>query len=500
MTFSRNLLKLLSSKIVIQLFLAFTAPLLTRLFQPAHFGLLQIFDTLATPLLVIACLRYEQAIPLGQTPRETIASFVVSLCAAGVVGCGCLVAVIFGRGHLADWFHASELAAWLWFLPLLILLTGAQQAVNLWATREQAFGSIARAGLGDIFSDRLTAISSALIWPQTGTGLFWGRLAGALMNVGILVHAHGANLRCALQHAHLTAPTLSAVAWQHRKFLLFSAWDTLLLNLTAQLPPFIFGLYFAPRVVGFYALAQKMFRMQNMLFTPAIAQVFFASAAAQSRVNGDLTALVKSLFLRLTQFYAFPIILLTLFGARLFGLIFGAAWREAGAYAQILAGWYFFSYLNYSMDIFTLVKRQELSLLFNALSFGGRFASLLLGIWIFGAPRPALLLFAAVSMALLAIRLLWQLRLANVELIWALKTLGIYVTCSSLLLIPIAAVGATTPLWLGGLALAAAGYIALIMRCDASAKQFFLKHCRPLFERLPRSQRPRKSGGDLFSK
>lgn len=66
MSLGHNVLKLLSSKVATQVIALVTAPIIARLFLPEHFGVRQIFMSIAGVITVITCLRYELSIPLGK--------------------------------------------------------------------------------------------------------------------------------------------------------------------------------------------------------------------------------------------------------------------------------------------------------------------------------------------------------------------------------------------------------------------------------------------------
>ena len=65
-----NIIKLLSSKVAAQVITFATAPIIARLFLPEHFGIVQIFSSIAGVITVITCLRYELSIPLAKDEKE----------------------------------------------------------------------------------------------------------------------------------------------------------------------------------------------------------------------------------------------------------------------------------------------------------------------------------------------------------------------------------------------------------------------------------------------
>ena len=106
-------------------------PWLTRLYAPEAWGSYAVFAALAANLAVVACARYEHALPLER--EEAGARELLALCAwvLAAVGLACvpLAAVLGATGLVAH-------AAW---LPAAVLAAGLVQALALWATRQQFF-------------------------------------------------------------------------------------------------------------------------------------------------------------------------------------------------------------------------------------------------------------------------------------------------------------------------------------------------------------------------
>jgi len=79
MSLGRNILKILSSKVAVQLITFATFPILARIFTPEVFGIRQVFSSIFAILAVICCLRYELSIPLGRDKKEAASSFLLSV-------------------------------------------------------------------------------------------------------------------------------------------------------------------------------------------------------------------------------------------------------------------------------------------------------------------------------------------------------------------------------------------------------------------------------------
>ncbi len=77
--FLRNVITLMTGTTLAQVIGFITIPIITRLYSPEQFGSYQNFTTLISVIMVIACLRYEQAIVLPEQKKDAYHLFVLSL-------------------------------------------------------------------------------------------------------------------------------------------------------------------------------------------------------------------------------------------------------------------------------------------------------------------------------------------------------------------------------------------------------------------------------------
>lgn len=469
-----NILKLLSGKIAGQVLGLLTIPIITRIFLPEHFGVLQIFDSISRILVVLACLKYEMSIPLGRNDQEAAASFSLSVLIASITTMMVLAGVSVGRTHVAVWFKASELKTFLWLLPIIVFASGITNALGFWAIRKGQFGKLALSDLGNILVERLTLLSWGFFMEVSATGLFVGRLLGIVVGGSLLLVFLRNTLAPEIQHANLTLDTLLIVVKRHKKFPLFHSWTVFLNSLSSQLPPLILGAYFAPTVVGYYGLGFRTITFPMTMLRDSIAKVFFHATAKEYRESGTLNNTVSTLFVRLVQIGIFPMLVVSFFGPVLFAHVFGRQWAEAGVYAQMLSVWYALAFVSAPLNVFIILNRHELSLFMNIAVLIARAMSLFIGA-MSGSPRMTLGIFAVVSACIPPISILWQLKLAHISRWWGVQMIGRYVAISCALLFPIRFfIGDTENsfMLLGALCLVTLSYGGIVFKLDPSFRQF----------------------------
>lgn len=96
-TFAGDVIKLVTGTSFAQLLTVLSAPILTRLYSPADFGILAVFISTTDILGVIACLRYEMAIVLPEEDDKAANLFGLSLMFAVSLSILTIPLVFFGR-------------------------------------------------------------------------------------------------------------------------------------------------------------------------------------------------------------------------------------------------------------------------------------------------------------------------------------------------------------------------------------------------------------------
>jgi len=222
MSLGRNILKILSSKVAVQLITFATFPILARIFTPEVFGIRQVFSSIFAILAVICCLRYELSIPLGRDKKEAASSFLLSVFLTVVFAAAAVVAVAFLKDDVARWYKMPELEVFLWLLPLFVLVSGVGMALRYWAGYEKRFGAIAWAGLGSALGQKPVSLVWALVFGATVTALFVGAFGQIAVAVILFTVFLGRGLIRDIKSSDIDFKAIWSVAKRHKKFPIFS--------------------------------------------------------------------------------------------------------------------------------------------------------------------------------------------------------------------------------------------------------------------------------------
>jgi O-antigen/teichoic acid export membrane protein len=296
-------------------------PLLTRLYTPTQFGLYHLFAAVAANVAVVACARYEHALPLARDDAEAHA--LVALCRWILLAVMAFSAV----GAVAWALHIGAL--WPLWLPAAVGALGWLSLATLVAMRAQRFGALATSRVlqhgGGAALQAAAGAAGAGLW-----GLVVAPIAAAL--------AAAAWLRPRLgQGWQASRSAMKAAAQRHRDFPVLNTPHAFLGALQDTLAVALIAAWQGPAAAGFWGLALRYLKAPATLVGGAVSQALYPALAAGGMATEEGRGAVRRV-MRVLALLALPLVLaLWLFAPAAFAAAFGEAWREAGALARALA-------------------------------------------------------------------------------------------------------------------------------------------------------------------
>ena len=335
----RPTLTLLTGGALAQALPLLLGPWLTRLYTPAEFGQYHLFAAVAANLAVVACGRYEFALPIAADPRE--ATLLRALCLR-LLGVAVVASAV---GGLAWSLVAGP--TWPLWLPVAVGVLGAVSLSTLLATRAQRFKALAAARVVQHGGGALAQVLAGLA--QSGVqGLIAAPLAAAAASLALLRLRMPGGPACDASDASdasdtRTSPSnstadLLAVARQHRQFPLLNTPHAFLGALQDTLSLALIAASLGASAAGAWGLAMRYLKAPATLVGGALSQALYPRlAAAGPGVTAESRALVRQAMLTLGAI-ALPLVGLLLWLAPdAFAWAFGPPWREAGELARALA-------------------------------------------------------------------------------------------------------------------------------------------------------------------
>ena len=364
-------------------------PVLARLFTPQAFGVFTTFSTVAATVAVVACGRYEFALPMARDEDE--AAVLLALC----VRIGLLVLVL--SVPLAALLNMTGHLPLPWLLPLAVAAAGALQLLIMWSNRAQRFRALAISRVLQYGGAALLQVALGVaLWgaarQPAGAEAAWALviapvISGVLAALVLVQPAPAGGWRALLPaRAH---PGMRQVAVKFRDFPLLNTPHAFLGALQDALAVAMLVAFSGHAAAGFWGLGLRYLKAPATLVGSAVSQALYprlagAQPADAQRAVRQIMALLGAVALGL-------MLMLMVAGPWLFRLVFGAAWQEAGELARALAPYIAVHFVAAPLAVVTMAwKAQRWALLLSivgqivfliALMLGLKFGGLIGGGW-----------------------------------------------------------------------------------------------------------------------
>ena len=329
--FGRNVFILAAGTIAGQGATVLVMPILTRLYTPESFGVLAVITAILGILTIFASYRYELAIPLSESVEEAASVVLLCLALISVTTLVCCIVLFLFSDQIAGLLNSPEISNLLWLVPIGLVFIGVYNVCNYWAIRTNSFKEIAQTKL----TQALMAAAVQIAGFKTGTlALIGGHMAGQSAGIGSL--AFLAISKEVKTFNQVTASDLLQVAKKHKNFPLFSTWAGLLNSVGNFAPHLLYAGFFGAGAAGFYFIASKVLSVPLSLLGRAIGQAYYAEAPSADQA-GNLYAFSIKTAKRLFLVIIGPVLIIMIFGEKIFSIALGAEWGKAGVIAQWLA-------------------------------------------------------------------------------------------------------------------------------------------------------------------
>ena len=360
--FARSVVLLAGGSAVGQLLVVAAMPVVTRLYGVDDVGALSVYAAVLSVLTTIVALRYDAAIPLPEDDAKAANVLVLSL--LGVL-------VISGVTALGVWAAGDRLPAaealrgCLWLIPVGMIGAGIQQALTYWAVRRGAYSRIAATKVTQGIGRVATQLGFGIL-ASGPTGLLLGDAVGRAGGSGRLALDFWRADRALIRAVNFQS--LTQMAQRYRAFPLVGSWSALLNAAGLNLPTLVLAAAYGPRVAGLVALCQQVISAPTALIGRAVANVYVGEAARLARSEpAQLRRLFHDTTRQLLLLGVGPTAVLALLGPTLFGVVFGAAWTEAGQYARLLAVMFLAQFVVVPISLtLTVLEQQRLQLAWDA--------------------------------------------------------------------------------------------------------------------------------------
>lgn len=346
-----------------------------RMYPDEMWGTVDYVITWITILVPITSLRFEDALMLADTKRQSAHAYLLAVVAV-IVSCLSILALLSFSGTVISFFEENKIGKWSLFIPLGIFVHRMAKIAELWLSKHDNYTHISAGQVATVGAMTSVRLVAGAIKPGTG-GLIWGFIAGYGLTFLVYARRLWRTLKASLEGSP-TWKELGYIAVRYKRFAFFTMPATLVGALIMKGPFLILKEYLD---LGMYGQFTRGF---NVLFVPlsllagSVAQVFFVLAVKTNR-EGALSTFSGNVHSKLVLMSIYPTIALMLAGADIFQVLFGVQWRTSGDFLLYMAPWIMLSIVASPLSrLFDVLERQRLELTVALVSAGVVIAALLL--------------------------------------------------------------------------------------------------------------------------
>ena len=248
-------------------------PVITRLFDPEHFGIAALFLAVVMMVSQGSSLRYDQAIVLPKDEHEAyrLTSLALGILFLLTIALSVIVSVVGILGSKIEWIN--NLGVWFFLLPVGVFLAGFSNVALGCSLRKKQFRTMAAAAIVESSGSGGVRIINGLMHGSSVGGLITGTLAGLVFRSTLLaLRMKGLLLTLVRQRAGIQDSRRIMVKYQ--EFPRYSLPAALLRSLFQNFPILMLSYLFSPAIVGFYALSNRLVKMPVALFSDSFRRVF----------------------------------------------------------------------------------------------------------------------------------------------------------------------------------------------------------------------------------
>lgn len=357
-TFGRNLFVSSAGSSMAYLLGFILSPVLARIYQPEAYGLYALFNTFIASISIISTLDYLNAFILPKSTRKFISLFQLSWILMVSMVLFLAISIYLFKVEILEFFNARSLGDLIYFVPVIVLLTGINRSLDLWNVRAKEFIQGAKAKVVGVVGAKFLTIIYGVLSQGSPLGFVMGDLLAKPITTFSLL---GKSIRKnSPELLNISISQICAVAKEYKNYPIYHLPANSLIALSTQLPVYLLVLHFDSATVGHFSLASSLINAPTQIIGVAFAQVFFQKASETFHANPILLGTItKRFFKRLIYVAVLPFSTIVVFGDLIFTAVFGSNWELAGTFASYLSIMAYMNFISASISTLFRVMRHE---------------------------------------------------------------------------------------------------------------------------------------------
>jgi O-antigen/teichoic acid export membrane protein len=351
----RSATVLVSGAIIAQMISILLQPLLRRLFTAEEFGIYSVYLSLVGIIIVASSLRYDDAIVLPKSDKESVNLLGLSLIFNLTINLTILILVLIsGEGikaflNLPENFPVSLLA----IIPIGAFLFSSYGSLNAWLIRKKKYVAISVNKLVRRSTEGMSQVGLALL--KIPNGLIYSDLIGQAANVAtvaVQTRGTGLNLR------QISIPKLKYVLRKYSEFPKYNLIPALMSSSSYLLPVIFINKFFSPESAGFFDLSKLVLSIPLAFIASSLSSVLLQKVSEKYNRKESFINDLKPVIIMVGMISLAEILLIMFFGEDIFKIAFGKQWIASGSISRIMVWSFAINFIVASFsNIFVAMRR-----------------------------------------------------------------------------------------------------------------------------------------------
>jgi len=390
--FIKNTFSLFSGLFVSKLiFLVFT-PLLTRIFSPSEMGEYAVFLSLSTIIAIFSTLRFEDAILLAKSKRDSQSLAIISLISSIFVIILLFIVIFFLEDKISKILNINSEFLFLICISGFVLSI-RETLINL-LMKNNDFSRVAINK-----AHNALGINSMQYFSKSILGFSMLSVSKVIIDIITLIPLFFTYFsKSSIQLKDFLYFKLKKIAKIYRNFPLYNLPSSLINNISQNLPLLFISAFYSLELAGFFSLATRVLRLPVDLVSQSVRKVYYNEASNLQENRLEMFSLYKKVTSILFVIFI-PIFLIIFFaGEEIFSIILGNEWSKSGQISRLLILWFLMLFINApSIVSFNILGKQKVLFYFEIISLFTRLLTLYCGYYFYNSFEYSLLLFTAGS-------------------------------------------------------------------------------------------------------
>lgn len=351
---------LISGTALAQLIPILIQPILRRYYSPEIFGAYSVYISLVGILSIVSSLKYELAIVLPRNDRMAINLFfltlLVNLSFSGLL----LIVIVIWVDKLLIFFNLSgSMRIYLYFVPVGIFFYSLYQSINYWLIRKKEFFAVS---LNKFYRRGAEGLFQLIFkYVKLAHGIILGDIIGHMANT---LTGFWQGSKSGLNFSLVSLSKLRYVAGRYSEFPKFNAIPSFMSACSFLMPIIMINKFFSSEYTGYFDLSKLLLSIPLALISSSVSNVLLQRMTDNFRSKISLMKDILMVLSIVLLISVLEILIIQLFGVRLFEFIFGDRWGYSGEISKILVWSYTLNFIvaSFSAAFISLNKIKLLSI------------------------------------------------------------------------------------------------------------------------------------------